>query len=106
MEAEQEPEHHLEWVMEDCSWSLLPRLPEDVLGDHTRRQLFINGKAEMLLLYTKTERVSYFNNWKVESIHADGLRCFQVKQLLFDENLMLNLLPSLIFRFFGILLVM
>ena len=45
------------------------------------------------------QRVSYFVKWKVESIHADGLRYFQVKQLLFDENLMLNLLPSLIFRF-------
>lgn len=49
----------------------------------------------MLLFYSKPEN---FINWKPGSVHADGLGCFQVKQILFDEYLMLNLLPSLIFR--------
>lgn len=53
----------------------------------------------MLLFYSKPET---FINWKLGIIHADGLGCFQVKQILFDEYLMLNLLSSLIF---GILLV-
>lgn len=66
------------------------------LGGAPRRSLSLCGRAKMSLFHSKPES---FINWKQGRIRADGLGGFQVKQILFDEYLMLNLLPSLIFRF-------